>query len=144
MKKIFLISFFCLFNFFFILNSAWANGLVPCGEEGNPCKFCHFFVMIDIIIDFILFKIVPPLAILMVVIAGIMFMFAYFGGAEMLPGGAKGGPALLNQAKKLITSVIIGLVIIYAAWLIINTFFMLIGVEEWTGLKEGWWKIECK
>jgi hypothetical protein len=79
------------------------------------------------------------------VIAGVMFMFAYFGGGEILPGGAKGGPAMLSQAKKLLTSVILGLIIIYAAWIIVNLFFQIIGVASWEGwsLKESWWKINC-
>lgn len=139
MKKIFLITLLIL-----IPNLILAAGLVPCGGPGEEaCQLCHFFVMFDRIVDFLLFKIVPPLAILMIVIGGVMFMFAQFGGGEMLPGGAKGGPALLSQAKRLVTSVFIALVIIYGAWVIINTFFMAIGVADWTGLKEGWWKIDC-
>jgi hypothetical protein len=137
------------------------EGLVPCGKEvyiggswedgqcigGTPefirCQLCHFFVMLDEIIDFVLFQIVPPLAILMLVIGGVMFIFAHFGGAEILPGGGAGGPKMLSQARKLITSVIIGLIIIFAAWIIIDLFFSLIGVAEWTGLQEGWFSINC-
>lgn len=138
------------------------EGLVPCGKEvyvggswedgkcigGVPtfirCQFCHFFVMLDGAIDFVLFKLVPPIAILMLVIGGVMFMFAHLGGAEMLPGGGAGGPKMLGQAKKVITSVVIGLIIIFAAWIIIDLFFSLIGVAEWTGLQEGWFTINCQ
>ena len=170
MKKIFLIIF--LGSLLFPLISSAGTyiaddadvcyeGLVPCGKEvyiGGSwedgkcvggvltfirCQFCHFFVMLDGAIDFVLFKIVPPIAILMLVIGGVMFMFAYFGGAEMLPGGGAGGPKMLSQAKKLITSVVIGLIIIFAAWIIIDLFFSLIGVAEWTGLQEGWFSIQC-
>ncbi len=137
------------------------TGVVPCGKPVNlngelsdgdlvggtccmmPCTFCHLFVMLDGIIDFVLFKLVPPIAILMLVIGGVMFMFAYFGGAEVIPGGGAGGPKMLGQAKKLITSVVIGLIIIFAAWIIIDLFFSLIGVAEWTGLQEGWFTINC-
>ncbi len=138
------------------------EGLVPCGKEVNVggswengecvggvptfirCQFCHFFVMLDAIIDFVLFQLVPPIAILMLVIGGAMFMFAHLGGAEALPGGGAGGPKMLSQAKKLITSVIIGLIIIFAAWIIIDLFFSLIGVADWTGLQEGWFTINCQ
>jgi hypothetical protein len=137
------------------------KGIVPCGKPVNlggelsdgeiadgtccimPCTFCHVFVMLDGAIDFILFKLIPPIAILMLVIGGVMFMFAHFGGAEALPGGVSGGPKMLSQAKRLITSVIIGLIIIFAAWIIIDLFFSLIGVAEWTGLQEGWFTINC-
>jgi len=155
MKRLILIIF--LFILFFSLIPAQTQaGLVPCGaaeddpntrdiDESQPCQLCHFFVMFERIIRFLLFDIVPPLAILMIVIGGVMFMFAHFGGGEILPGGVKGGPTLLGQAKRLMSSVIISLIIIYGAWVIINTFFQIIGVATWEGwsLKEGWWKIEC-
>ena len=132
------------------------EGLVPCGKDvyvagswengkcvgGTPtfirCQFCHFFVMLDEIIDFVLFKLVPSIAILMLVIGGVMFIFGYFAG------GGEGEPKLFSQAKKLITSVFIGLIIMFAAWLIINLFFQFIGVAEWTGLQQGWFQINCQ
>ena len=91
--------------------------------------------MLDEIIDFVLFKLVPPIAILMLVIGGAMFMVASFS--------EWGGPVTLSQAKKLITSVVIGLIIIFASWLIINLFFQVFGVEQWTGLQQGWFRIDC-
>jgi len=111
-----------------------AAGLVPCGGPGEPaCQFCHFFVMLDEIIDFVLFTLVPPIAVLMLAIGGAMFIFAYFSGGEQT----------LSQAKKLITSVFLGLVIIFAAWILINLFFQIIGVAEWTTLQTGWFRINC-
>jgi len=129
------------------------EGLVPCGKEVDidgtptdmPCQFCHFFVMIDGILDFIITTIVPIIAVLMILIAGIMFIFAYLGGIEVLPGGGKGGPKLLSQAKKTLNSVVTGLIIIFAAWIIVNTFFLVIGVAETdfgTGIK-NWFQINC-
>ena len=167
MKKIFLIIFLGIF-LFPSLSLAYTlyqteggvnviyKGIVPCGKPVNlggslsggnlvggtccemPCTFCHLFVMLDGAIDFILLKIVPPLAILMLVIGGIMFILGYFGG-----GGEEGSPKLFGQAKKLITSVFIGLIIMFAAWLIINLFFQFIGVQQWTGLQQGWFSINC-
>jgi len=113
------------------------EGLVPCGTPGCPCTLCDFFVMFRRIIDFVLFQIVPPLAGLIIAIGGFLLISAYTGITE-------GGPQSLNRAKALFKAVVIGLFIIYGAWIIINTFFMVIGVAEWTGLKEGWWKIECE
>lgn len=170
MKKVFLIIFLgsLLFPLIGLAGSYQADGttvyyqgLVPCGkkvcingeydkngicrgdEKEFRCTFCHFFVMLDEIIDFVLFKLVPPVAVLMLVIGGAMFMFAYFAGAEILPTGEKGGPKMLGQAKKLITSVFLGLIIIFASWIFINLFFQVIGVTEWTGLQQGWFSIDC-
>jgi hypothetical protein len=170
MKKIFLIIFLgsLLFPLISLAGTYIADGtdvcyegLVPCGKEvqvggswvggkcigGTPtfirCQFCHFFVMLDGAIDFVLFKLVPPIAILMLVIGGVMFILGYFGGPELLEGGGKGGPKMFSQGKKLITSVFIGLIIMFAAWLIINLFFQFIGVADWTGLQQGWFRINC-
>ncbi len=112
-----------------------SEGLVPCGTEGCPCTLCDLFVMFSRIINYVLFEIVPVVAVLMIAIGGFMFMLAYAG---------KGGPDTLSKARALLKSVAIGLILIYAAWIIINSFFMVIGVNEWTGLREGWWKIDCE
>ncbi len=171
MKKIFLIIFLS-FLLILIFNQAQASGLVPCGgyeldKDGNlikqslpgdgkassgygkisdtemaklepPCQLCHIFVMFDNIIDFLLVpsgsNAFPPvllIALVMIVIGGVMYFFS------------GGNPGTLETAKKLLTSVIIGLVIVYGAWLIVDLFFNLIGVNSWTGLGEGWWTINC-
>jgi sorbitol-specific phosphotransferase system component IIBC len=135
MKKIFL--FFFLVFVFLTLGQAQAEeqkqGLVPCGGPGeSACTLCDFFQLFKNIVDFVLFKIIPVVAALMLVVGGIMFFLA------------GGSPETLGKAKKLLTSVIMGLIIVYGAWIFVNTFFMLIGVADWTGLTEGWWKIECQ
>jgi len=109
---------------------AEGEGLVPCGTTGCPCRLCDFFVMFDQIFKFILGKVVPPIAVLMVVISGVMFF------------AAAGDPGKVGKAKSLLTSVAIGLAIIYGAYLLIGTFFSAIGIAEWTGLKE-WFKYPC-
>jgi len=106
-----------------------AAGLVPCGEPGNPCQLCDVFIMIDNILDFILIKMVPVVAVLMLVIGGIMFFFA---GAD---------PGMLAKAKSLITSTLIGLVIIFAAFLIIGTVLSVLGLTGWTeDIYKNWWQ----
>ncbi len=145
MKKAFLVFFLAVFVLIPLISLA--AGLVPCGGEGEPaCQLCHFFVLFKNIIDFLLFKIVPPLAVLMIAIGGFMHIFAYVGPAEILSGGTKGGPAMISQAKKLFSSVVIGLLIIYGAWLVVSTFFMVIGINEFNEFKtlpQNWWKINC-
>jgi len=149
-KKIF--SIVCLsFLVFSLLPISVNAALVPCGNrdanpdavgfqdpypdteinEACPCTLCHFFILFKNVIDFVLFRIIPPLAILMLVIGGIMFF------------GAGASPTTLEKAKKIITNTIIGLIIIFTAWLTINTFMMFIGVQEWTGLRT-WWQIDCQ
>ena len=149
MKKIFLIIFLGGLFIFPLISFAQCNpltdcpqgqmiqsccptqGLVPCGTPCCPCQLCHLFVLLDSIVDFVLFKIILPLATLLLVIGGILFIF----NAE--------NPENVTKGKAILTSTVIGLIIIFAAWLIINSFVMLIGVSEWTGLREGWFQIEC-
>ena len=113
-----------------------AADLVPCGGEGEPvCQFCHFFVMIDNVFDFVLLKIIPPVAVLMLVIGGIMF---YFAG---------GKPELVTQGKDLIKAVVIGLFLAYGAYMIVGFVLMMVGAADFPGLQQlydkGIIEIEC-
>ena len=136
------------------------KGLVPCGKDPDtrapgespgvamPCQICHFFVMIDGIVDFLLvpcesnhgMPLIPLIAIVMIVIAGIMF---YLGGSSDI-AGAIGNPGMVEQAKMILRTVVIGLIVIYGSWLVVDAFMSVVGVAKWTGLKGGWWSIKCK
>jgi N-acetylneuraminic acid mutarotase len=100
------------------------GGLVPCGRmcddpctvecECAPCTLCHLFVLAKRVIDFLVEYVLFPLAVLMIVIGGVMFLTA------------AGDPGRIGTAKKILTSVVIGLVIIFLAWLIVDTIIMFI------------------
>ena len=160
MKKIFSITFLSLlfFSFAVPIQAQWQEcnssdcpkgeriqsccplpppdgGLVPCGTTCCSCQLCDFFVMLDRIIDFLLIKIVPPLAALMIAIGGGMYIVS------------QGNPEMLGRAKKLFTSVVIGLIIIYGAYVIIGLFLMTIGLADgtqggpnWYDIYKSWWK----
>ena len=91
--------------------------------------------MIDGILDFLLFKIVPFLAVGIIVIGGIMF---YIGGTK---------PDMLTRGRKLIIGVVIGLFLIYGAFMLTSVFLRVLGITEWTGLSnwanDGFFKITC-
>lgn len=136
MKRILLINF--LFLFLFLVASPVlaggtncpTEGLVPCGTTDCPCEFCDFFVMLNRIVKFVMFALVPAVAVLMLIVGGIMFFF----------GGAK--PDTLIRAKGIITSVIIGLVIIFCAWVVVNTVLNMSGLIESENLLK-WYDINC-
>lgn len=121
--------------------TATYEGFVPCGRTpsvilGMPvtisCGFCHLFVMVDGIVDFILLKIVPPIATIMLIFAGMSFYFSL------------GNPEKFRHARSVLLSAIIGLVIIYASWTIINAVMVeIMGTAEWVGFGEGWFRIDC-
>ena len=164
MKKIVLFSLLSLV----IALPVFAAGLVPCGGipacceagcrstncggsnqpicctpgcvNGSPpaceprCGFCHLIVLFQNTLQLILFTIVPPVAIIIVGIAALLFAV-----------GSVASPMILNQAKGILNSVMLGLIIGYGAWIFVNTFFVLIGLSS-TNLGadiRNWFKISC-
>jgi len=105
-------------------------GLVPCGQLGNPCTLCDTFVLGQGILNIFLFPTVPIIAALLFAIGG-FFLFT-----------AAGSPQNLQRAKQIIIATVVGLLIIYGAWLFINLLLTTFGVADWTGLGT-WWEIDC-
>jgi len=128
MKKIILILSLIIFPVF-----VQAAGLVPnCGEIGQPaCTFCDLFILFNNVIKFVMVDLVPPVAVLMLVVGGIMYFFA---GTS---------PSALTKAKSIITSVAIGLIIIFCSWIIVNTVLTKIGIVNTDSLLH-WYEIKCQ
>ena len=103
-------------------------GLVPCGTPDCPCTFCLFFTLIDNILDFVIFKVLLPVATLMFIVGGFYLLIS------------RGNPEMFNKAKSILTATIIGLVIIFTAFIFIGTFLKYIGLAEWTtNIYINWW-----
>ena len=115
-----------------------AQGLVPCGNPGQPdCGFCHTFSLLDNILSFLLIPSVSNPAPIVLVVATLLFAvggFFFFISA--------GSTARLERGKQIITATIIGLLIIYGAWLFIGLLLNSLGVATWTGLG-SWFEIDC-
>jgi hypothetical protein len=125
MRKIFLISFL----FLLLAANQVQAALVPCGPgTGKDCQFCDFFVLINNILAFA-FEVIAFIVVVMAIVGGVFFFFA---GAN---------PDALRRAKGIITSVVIGIVIILAAWAIVNTIFEYSGIIKMQGWQ--WWNIQC-
>lgn len=111
-------------------------GLVPCGNTGQPaCTICDGFVLAQNIIDFIMIDIIPPVAALILAIAGVLFLFT--GGSSRRR----------TQARNLLKNAVIGIVIAYASFLIINsvlTFFTPESASTYFNIAEGGFRIQCK
>jgi len=120
------------FLFFSLLPGYAEAGLVPCGQSvDDPCKLCDLFVLINNIFTYFFTGILPVVATGLIV----------WGGFVLVTAGEN--EKKYTEAKNIITAVVIGLVIIFASWIFLNTFLSSIGVAEWTGLEQGWWEIEC-
>ena len=119
------------------------GGLVPCGRmcddpntdicECDPCTLCHLFVLFKRIVDFLAKDVLFPLAVLIIVIGGVMFLTA------------AGSPERINAAKKILTSTVIGLAIIFLSWLIVNTIIgVLVRTDNPFGMVlRNWSEIPC-
>jgi len=111
--------------------------LVPCGGKDDPCQLCDLFVLLNNIIHFIFIDFVPPIAIIALII----------GGGYLLISA--GDQAKFAKAKEIFKTVVIGMVLIYGAWIIVSSVLVGVGVMEWTGLfpsednKEGWFVYPC-
>lgn len=109
-----------------------AAGLVPCGGEGEPlCNICYVFVLIQNLFDFLSLKLIPPIVILVIIVAGLIIMFSL------------GGQKLFNFARNLLKSVIIGTLIFYGSWIVVSFSLNILGIAEWNGINNGGWSMTC-
>lgn len=102
-----------------------STGLVPCdGSDTNPCGFYQFLDLINKVVNYIIVGLVIP-------ISAIMFAYA---GFELLTSG--GETSKREKAKKIFTDVAIGLIVVMAAFLIVQTVLGIVGYDkswDWFG-----------
>ena len=115
--------------------------LVPCGLKEQPaggipnwnyvrpCTRCDAFKLTENVIDFILKGVVPPVAAVLFIAAGLMIVLA---GANQ---------KLFEKGKAIFKNTFIGLLIILASWVIVNTFIQSFGPDQ---VKGSWFKFTCK
>ncbi|MBI2042492.1 MAG: hypothetical protein HYT21_02000 [Candidatus Nealsonbacteria bacterium] len=116
-----------------------ATGLIPCGrgannpstpwDERESCGVKHIFLLIKIILDFLMFRLAPLALAALALYSGVIFYFA-------LPMGVT---TPVVKVKSLWRAAGIGLLIIFFAWLIINTFLGFVGFN--IGVFGNWYEI---
>lgn len=116
-------------------------GLVPASCAYSFCSSCDFLVLIQDILNFLWFDISIPVAAL---------MFAWGGFIMIVPGvGGEKSAASFEKGKKILTNTVIGLVIVFMGWLLIDTIIKVIAGQNLTGGAANingygpWNKIEC-
>ncbi|MFH0852711.1 MAG: hypothetical protein V1845_03900 [bacterium] len=134
-KKIVIFSFLVSCFLFFFLPLLAQGRIVPecIGTDGKagPCELCDFFKLLKNIFNFIAFNLAPPLAGFLFLLAG--FFFLTSGGSE----------DQAKRAKKIFTDTVIGLVIIFTSWLIVNSIIQIIGKNVDGFQKETWYDFKC-
>lgn len=111
----------------FTPSDAAAKGLIPCG--GGPpepaCEPCHIFSLVQNIYNWL---ILPPPQGSALVIAISILMFAYGGFLMLMPGvGGEKSVAMYTKGKKVLTNTLIGILIVFLAWLVIDTIIKALG-----------------
>ena len=91
-------------------NFDFLKGIVPCGTSyaSHACTVCDFFVLIQNIINFLLYAF-ASLATLAVIYIAFLFMFS------------GGSPAKIIDAKGKLWLVVIGIFWVLGSWLVLNT-----------------------
>ena len=126
----------------FALPQTASAALVDCGiDAGDACGFCDLFQLFNRIILFLLFPgdINNGFALILLVAT----FFIVYGGIRILL--ARGSETEFSNGKKIIWAVVIGLILVYSAFALVNTVMSSLGATNvsWTGLS-SWWEIECK
>jgi len=113
----------------FSANLVLAAGLVPCGGQGEEeCNLCHLWQLADNVLDFITLQLVFPIAAILFVASGIVFLTS--GGNE----------EKVKLARTIFTNTVIGLMIVLCSWLLIDTLISTIAGSgnEAAGVVTAW------
>jgi len=113
-------------------------GLVPCGRicdvsstpyrEDQPCTICHLVLMMQLIMDF-LFKIAAVVAAFFIAASGTMYIVS------------AGRPELLSLSKTTFKTTLLGFILVFIAWVLVNTILTMFGYID--PLRDGNWHIIC-
>jgi hypothetical protein len=86
----------------------FADGIVPCGDDKNPCTFNHLIIMANTIISFLITSVAIPIS---------AALFAWAGFLYLTAAGDEGK---IKKAHDIFLSVFIGLIIALSSWLIVS------------------------
>lgn len=126
---VFLLCGFCLT--FFVPDTVVAGGLVPCGGIGQTaCQSCDVVKLTNNVVEWLI--------IVLGTLAALIIMYA---GIQLVTAG--GNQSAMEAAKSKITNVIIGYVIILAAWLVVDYGLKVLLITDGTKSFGVWNDVEC-
>lgn len=121
-----------------LAGNSLSAAIVPCGlAENDPdtswddtkaCELCHFFSLAKNISNFFIKDITPAAAVL----------FFVWGAVLLIISGTSEQASLRAQGKKIMTNTVYGILIVFSAWIIVNTTLnLLIGQSSDVGTTAG-------
>ena len=135
-KKIFLIALIPLILLFLIMGESsyakscnpphqdTAESIVPCGQYENcPCELGDIFILVENLYKRLL-EFSTVLAGFLVVVGGVILLIS------------AGSPRMLDLGKSILKWTLVGILLVWGSWLIINTLFLAIGYGiPWSEIK---------
>ena len=117
----FLIKITLLLSLLFISSPAFVSAaIVPCGHDVD-CTLCHLWQLFSNLINFLIFNISLPVAGFLFIVAGVLYLVS---------GGNEGK---VRTAKSIFMNTVIGLVIIFTSWLVVDTLLKTVATGEFSG-----------
>ncbi len=112
------------------MNLNFLRGLVPCATSyaPHPCTVCDFFVLIQNIVNFLIYTSFALITLMAIIIA---FMFMFSGGS----------PTKISDAKKRLGILLWGVFWVFGSWLVLNT-IVNFAVNK-SAFPWPWNKVEC-
>ena len=99
-------------------STASSTGLVTCGNDGQPkCTFNDVVALVNRLLTFIMFYVVPAIGTLLIVYAGFIFMTA--GGSE----------EKVSKAKGILQNAVLGMVLVMSSWIIVKSILVALGYD---------------
>lgn len=113
-----------------LVGAVGEKGLVPC--EAGQCTFCDLLTMLQNILNFITKYVLVTGAII----------FLMVGGFNMIT--SSGNAAKYKKGWDIIKATLIGIIITFSAWFVVNTVLNILAVKEnGERMNLPWDKIEC-
>ena len=99
-----------------LIAQAISGGIVQCATD--PCTLCDLFILADRLTRFLLFNVMLPIAALMILIGGVLILTARDNQQQQ------------SQGKAVFTYAVWGMIIAFAAWLIVTTLLTTLGYNK--------------
>jgi len=118
---------------------AGSAGLIPCGKSVNDpnttlwnecdaCTLCSLILMGQLIIEFLV-KITAIFALISITFSGLLYMFA------------AGSSGTIEKAKSMMKYTLLGFVLVFIAWAIIDSILITMGYIDPIGGE--WYIVDC-
>lgn len=90
------------------------KGLVPCGTGEVGCNVCDFVILVNNVVEFMLKILILPACVIALIIAGILILTAV------------GDPGKIQKGKDIFKYAVIGILISFGSWILINNLLIKI------------------